>query len=53
MKSLLPNDAHLPRDGSAALSQSDASIPSTQAAFTDSHHANIVCDLRFDFGGFA
>ena len=32
------NDAHLPRDGSAAPCPSDASVPSTQAAFTDSHH---------------
>ena len=37
VKFLPPNDAHLPHDSSAAPCQSDASVPSTQAAFTDSH----------------
>ena len=41
MKSLPQNDAHLPRDSSAAACQSDASVPSTQAAFTDSHHGGV------------
>ena len=37
VKFLPPNDAHFPRDSSAAVSQSDASVPSTQSAFTNSH----------------
>ena len=41
VRSLPPNDAHLPRDGSAAPSQSDAGVPSTQAAFTNSHHGGV------------
>ena len=41
VKSLPPNDAHLSRDGSAAPCQSDASVPSTQATFTDSHHVGV------------
>ena len=43
MKSLPQNDAHLTRDSSAAACQSDASVhvPSTQAAFTDSHHGGV------------
>ena len=35
------NDAYLPSDRSAAPCQSDASVPSTQAAFTDSHHVGV------------
>ena len=37
-----PNDAQLPRNGSAPPSQSDgASVQSTQAAFTNSHHGGV------------
>ena len=38
MKSLPPNDAH---DSPATPCQSDASVLSTQAAFTDSHHVGV------------